>query len=97
MLIELMLLIRVLLTPSYWIRIYRYDSSYDKWLRLQLINPIFTDMDAHTIKLNGKLIWIASYPYGSYRLFDGSELPSRRTPLLMKAAIDNYRFREYNG
>lgn len=54
-------------------------------------------MDAHTIKLNGKLIWIASYPYGSYRLFDGSEFPSRRTTLLMKAAIDNYRFSEYNG
>lgn len=96
MLIELMLLIRVLLSPSYWIRIYRYDSSYDKWLRLQLRNPIFTDMDKHTIKLNGKLIWIASYPYGSYRTYNGSELPSRRTTLLMKCAIQKYTF-ENNG
>ena len=93
MLIEIWLLIRVLLSPSCWIRNKGIDPYLDKWLRQQLINPQFSDNHSnHTIKLNGKSIWSSNYPYDCYHLNHiNCGLPTRRTVLLTKAAIDKYR------
>lgn len=93
MLIEIWLLIRVLLSPSCWIRNKGIDPYLDKWLRLQLINPQFNDdSGVYTIKLNGKRLWIGNYPYDCYHIVNKEDgLPTRRTVLLMKAAIAKYR------
>lgn len=87
---ELKLFIRVLFSPSCWIRNTRCCPIWDYQLRKELQNPVFTDADRYTIKLNGVCLWSGNFPYASYSLHPpiGYEsLPSRRTVFLIHDAI----------
>ena len=91
------------LLPKYWIRNYETDEVWDKMLLGFLENPVFSerideDEAGYIINLNGVAIWIENYPYGfgmyanPLRLDVG--MPSRRTVIKLKEALDNYRMQE---
>jgi hypothetical protein len=86
--------IKVLLTPSCWIRNYPYSKEYDDICLKQLENPVFTNVGEHYAQLNGKLVWINNYPYAAFHLERGRlayKLPSRRTVFKLKEALEAQR------
>jgi len=90
---EIILWVRVITNPNYWIQTDSYNRVWDKMLRAELKNPIFESKDEYTIKLNGRMIWIANYPYGYGSDYGWPKisvgLPSRRTRILLRTAINN--------
>ena len=56
---------KTLYSPSCWLRNYKTDFHWDKKIREMLGNPVFTELKAHQVKLNGVDIWISNHPYAS--------------------------------
>lgn len=93
MLNELYYLLRVLITPSCWIRNYPTNNYWDRSVRLNLKNPDFTLINRCEVRLNGKKIWIANHPYASVtdaETHNDNVMPSRRTVFMFGDALDKY-------
>ncbi len=52
--------------PIWHIMLGKYDEKWDKEFNKLLSNYRFTEIGNHTANLNGKIIWIANYPYGCF-------------------------------
>ena len=81
---KLKTLIRILTTPSCWIRKYKTDLIWDMKLNQLLDKHDFADIGEYTAKLGNTLIWHSNHPYASfspYRPVVGtvSILPTRTT------------------
>ena len=57
--------IKVLLTPTCWLRNSPTSRHWDASVLENLKSPEWSDLQKHTVKLNGKTIWISNYPYAS--------------------------------
>lgn len=79
--------LRILMTPKCWARNYLTHKKWDKALREQLLNPVFTEISEHSVKLNGVEIWVANYPYAYGSQYSSRTrekyLPSRATVFLL--------------
>jgi len=58
-------IIRILTTPSCWLRHESTNKYWDKKLNEMLDNPEFTNFGSHTVKLNGIEIWVQNKYYSS--------------------------------
>ena len=84
--------LRILLTPTCWIRNHGFNKSLDGWMRKALENPQFSNLTSHRVTLNGKEFWIENYPYAyayltKYKLMG---LPSRSTVFDFADALSEY-------
>jgi hypothetical protein len=89
--------LRILVTPGCWTRNKETDEFWDSALKAELQNPVFTELETHTIKLNGREIWVSNYPYSYGNNYDmGYEggLPSRKTAFLLYDLVVEERERE---
>lgn len=93
---ELLLLIQAILTPSCWIRNYKYDAHWDLYLRTKLKQgETWEDIGRYTARFGGVLLWIENYPYASFYKYEGwwkeqggdRFLPSRRTTILLRRSL----------
>lgn len=80
--------------PTYWVRNYRCSEEWDKELNSMLDKPVFEYTGSHTIKLNGKMVWISNYPYayGSPYEWGVEVLPRRETVIRLKDTLDKFYF-----
>jgi len=79
---KLIINIRILLTPLYWLLNYPYDKKWDKELNELLKKHKIEIYDGFTIKLGDKSIWVRNYPYAYGILYDNglkTNRPSRLT------------------
>lgn len=60
------------LNPKFWTRCQPTSRAWDKKLN-ELIDAgmPFTDIQAHTAKIGGHKVWIASYPHSAFTLHNG--------------------------
>jgi len=93
---ELKHILRVISTPSCWLRNYPTSESWDYALNrlLDKYSPSVSHMRCHTIMLGETEVWIANkfYAYGHeyrwrQRHFGGFKLPSRKTAFRLNDAI----------
>lgn len=93
---KFLLQLSFLFRPRYWIRVDPYSAAWDRALNRMLDNPTFTDIGTHAVKLNGKTIWTANYPYGFGAPYGwGPEvLPSRATVVRLRDALEKAIFFE---
>ena len=91
------------LLPLHWIRNHSTDEEWDALILSFLENPVFSEPEykglGYVLKLNGVEIWVENYPYAFGSPADTSgtsyaKLPSRRTVIKLKEALDNYRMQE---
>lgn len=88
--------LKILVTPNCWFRPEITDKEWDKKLRKELQNPVFSDSERYTVKLNGTTIWTGNYPYCCYIEYDEEFpdkkfcLPSRRTVFFFKREYDKF-------
>lgn len=83
--------ILALINPAYWFSNHKTCYRYDRLLRNELKNPIFTDIGLYTCKLNGKEVWISNYPYAFGSPGSGLKntiLPRRSTRIILKYELD---------
>lgn len=83
-------IIKIIFIPSCWIRIGHTCKDWDFWLRNALKDPQFEYLSKYTVKLNGKEIWIANYPYGYGSEPCSDALPKRSTVFLLKKYVDRW-------
>jgi len=96
---------RIILTPSCWIRVGSTDKAWDSLVQEQLKNPVFTNNKEFTVELNGVELWIGNYPckYGTDHSFGygnfGTDdyLPSMVTVFKLKDAIDKWLIEYIKG
>ena len=98
---KLKTILRILTTPSCWQRNHRTDHNWDRTLNALLDQHEFTNIDRHTARLGGKLIWIANHPYDSFTPYSheaGSPpiLPSRETAFRAYDKLKEAIVRGYN-
>ena len=81
-------LMKVLITPSCWVRIYQSSEAHDAKLLDLLKKYKFEKIDNFTTSLGGVVFWIKNHPYASFYLFKESfqttkekMLPKRTTVL----------------
>lgn len=89
---NLILNIYVFVNPRFWINVGDFDKEWDRMVREELKDPHFEYASKHTVKLNGRKIWISNYPYGfgcDYSGIHYNILPSRKTRFLLNAAMNN--------
>ena len=86
-------LIRVLTTPSCWIRNRSTNKIWDREINLQLNNPTFTEVGNATCRLNGQAIWTENYPYDSFtdRETGISGMPSTKTVFRFNDILDKHK------
>lgn len=93
---ELSLFIRVLYTPSCWIRNRPTNREWDKKVRQQLKNPKFTNINSYKCNLRDLTIWTENYPY-AYGTDDTGRvkgMPSRRTVFKLRNALTKHKMGE---
>ena len=76
--------IKVLLTPSCWVRIHRTSRIWDKQLQKLLEENKWRNHDWYTAYLDNNEIWISNHPYASfcpYKPVKLNVLPRRKTVL----------------
>jgi len=86
--------LRVLFTPSIWFRINGVSKGLDRWMVEALDNPVFSEVSRYTCKLNGKRIWISSYPHSYGSSLTSDLLPRRGTALALRRALMPYALKE---
>jgi hypothetical protein len=59
--------LRVFLTPSVWVQLYRYDERWDRALNELLERYDFTGIGECTAELGPLKVWIVNHPYASMR------------------------------
>lgn len=69
----------VITNPSYWIMNYPYNKEFDNWLLNAIKTHNFENFTEHSVVIDGKILWIANHPYGSFTPYDMELRPSRRT------------------
>ena len=88
--------LRVLLTPSCWIRNYRTSPHLSRFIQDHLRAGEQPEvLNGFHAKLGGKVLWVRNYPYGY-----GSEaafatrgpIPDRKTVFMLADAVDRARF-----
>lgn len=77
-------IIRILATPSCWIRNHKVDLVWDMKLNQLLDKYDFTDITEHTVTLGSTRVWIKNHPYASFSPYSPaagtvSVLPTRET------------------
>ena len=60
---DFMYSVRAFFSSGCWIRNRRTCRKWDNKLRELLKNPVFTDYNTYTVKINGVEIWVENYPY----------------------------------
>lgn len=87
-------IIRILTTPSCWIRNYPTDRALSKWINYSLNRGYSPEyLSRYNCSLNGKVLWIANYPYAYGHLDNGhSGMPDRTTVFRLKKALDEVQF-----
>lgn len=76
--------IKVLITPSCWIRNYRTSKIWDKQFLKLLEENNWERTSVYTAYIGSEEVWISNHPYASffpYRPAGGGALPSRKTVL----------------
>ena len=79
---DLMLWVRILLNPNYWITTERYSKTWNDELNRLMNEHSFTEIDEYTAKLGNTTVWVANHPYVSftnYNTFRFKGRPSRLT------------------
>jgi len=91
MLNDLLYFLRVIFTPSCWIRNEFTNREWDREINIQLQNPVFTKKSEYTCDFNGQKIWISNYPYDYCTDYETGikGMPSRKTVFKFKDALDN--------
>lgn len=95
---RMLLNLRIILLPWYWISNCATCREWDKRLNKMLDNPEFEYVSEHRIELNGQLIWISNYPYAygerlikmQYLWNTTGLLPSRKTRIRLKRAVNKF-------
>jgi hypothetical protein len=75
-------LLRILTTPSCWMRNRRFDARVDVVLNKLLDEYAVTKLTAHHMVIGGRVVWVANWPYCFGHFTDRSDamgLPSRAT------------------
>lgn len=80
------------LTPPYWIRNHSTNKALDKWILAALKSPRFRKISERRVVLNGVELWVSNYPYayGYMPDFEGFGMPSRRTTIKLKKAVEEH-------
>lgn len=52
--------------PKYWITSKHYDKELDCWLKNAIKHYNFEYVDEYFVKIDGKYLWIANYPYSVF-------------------------------
>lgn len=83
------MLLRILTTPTCWIRNHDYSAEWDRRLNCALDKgAIISDVGTHTVKINGDQIWISNHPYASAVPYLGLQvMPSRATVFRLMDAV----------
>lgn len=72
-------LLRVLFTPSCWVRARKVDRVWDRVLNEVLdTNPEIKRVDAYRASINGYQVWVENCPYSALKS-PREGLPTRRT------------------
>lgn len=79
---EIILWIRVLLTPGCWLQNGKYSAQWDTVLREALKLHRFTEINAFRATLGPYQVWVANHPYASFTPPLTTARPSRRTILM---------------
>lgn len=82
--------LRILFTPSCWIRNHPTSLEWDEWLSKALEDPEISELGNHDCLINGKGVWISNYPYcygGPRRVW---VLPKRSTVFRLHDIITNH-------
>ncbi len=87
---ELLCFLRIIMTPSCWIRNRSTNKQWDRMVLSQLKTPHFTENDNYTVMLNGVQMWVENYPYAYGTDYTGLNdgMPSRATVFRLKDALD---------
>lgn len=80
-------LVRVLLTPTCWIRNERTNNVWDRELNQLMEKYDFQPITGYTARLGPVELWVANHPYASFTLRNQTFLPKRTTVL---RAYDKY-------
>lgn len=87
-------LLRVLLTPSCWMRVGKYSTEWDLEFTELMENHTFEGRKEYSVQLGPVRVWLGNHPYASFSSFkyDGQvvcgPLPKRITVL---RAMDKLR------
>lgn len=89
---EVKLFLRVLVTPSFWMRDVPASKEWDRAVRALIASGKISTkkVDGYTISVGQITIWLGNFPYGYGRSYGSgacSFLPTRRTALLLYDAI----------
>lgn len=77
---DLIIWLKILLNPSYWLMNNPYDREWDRTFNKLMEEYNFTDITNHTAKLGDTIVWVANHPYASFTKFlRQSGRPSRIT------------------
>lgn len=83
--------IKVLITPSCWIRNYQTSKNWDKKFLKLLEENKWGSPDQYTACLGDIVIWIANYPYASFNPCSTAGLrvlPSRKTAMYARERLE---------
>lgn len=61
-------LIRILTTPSCWLRNYPYSPELDRQLNELMDKHTFVPLGAHRAQLGPIVLWTANHPYASFHI-----------------------------
>jgi hypothetical protein len=95
---KLLLSLKFIFMPSYWIMNYPYSREWDIKLNELLDNHEFTEIGHYYAKLGNANIWITNHPYASMTLRnpDIGVRPSRLTIERVKKALEKATFSKIN-
>lgn len=85
----LKMLLRILATPSCWLRNHHYSDEWDRRINDALDGgAVISEVGELTANINGERIWIANHPYASCTPRPGLQvMPSRATVFRLMDAI----------
>ena len=63
---KLKTILRILTTPSCWIRNHKTDLIWDMKLNQLLDKYDFADIEEHTARLGDQKVWIKNHPFASF-------------------------------
>jgi hypothetical protein len=72
-------LLRILSTPSCWIRNHSTDKTWDLILRQAMAKHKFEPVTQYTAKLGDLIVWVRNHPYCSFHPEGMEVLPRRST------------------
>ena len=88
----------VLLHPLFWFQLYKeypYSKSFDQWCLESLENGCnFEDIGNHTVKFNGRTLWIGNDKLCCFSLYEKNKpevQPSRYTKILMWKKFESFK------